>query len=205
MGFYEKRILPALIDFAMRQPPIMRQRSKIVPRARGKVLEIGIGSGLNLQFYRADQVEKVWGLDPSLELQGKARSRAASAGLPVDFIGLSGEQIPCDSAFFDTVVVTYTLCSIPDVTAALHEMRRVLKTDGTLLFCEHGRAPDSTVRRRQESLDRWWPKVAGGCHLTRPVPELLRTTGFSLQELNAAYLPGPKSLTYNYWGVAALS
>jgi ubiquinone/menaquinone biosynthesis C-methylase UbiE len=202
MGFYERRILPALIDFSMRQRPIMKQRAKVVPLARGKVLEVGIGSGLNLQFYRPENVERVWGLDPSLELQKRARARAAAAGVEVEFIGLSGEEIPIESEFFDTVVVTYTLCSIPDVSRALGEMGRVLKTGGRILFCEHGISPDAHVSRRQHSFDRWWPLVAGGCHLTRPVPDLLRRAGFQLDQLSAAYLPGPKPLTYNYWGVA---
>jgi ubiquinone/menaquinone biosynthesis C-methylase UbiE len=204
MGFYERRILPALIDFSMRQRPIMKQREKIVPLARGRVLEVGIGSGLNLAFYRPAQVERVWGLDPSLELQERARSRAAAAGVEVEFVGLSGEDIPIESDFFDTVVVTYTLCSIPDVSRALGEMARVLKTGGQLLFSEHGIAPDPHVSRRQRSFDRWWPKVSGGCHLTRPVPELLRQAGFRLEDVSAAYLPGPKPLTYNYWGVARI-
>jgi ubiquinone/menaquinone biosynthesis C-methylase UbiE len=204
MGFYERRILPALIDFSMRQRPIMKQREKVVPRARGRVLEVGIGSGLNLSFYRPEQVERVWGLDPSVELQRRARERAARAGVEVEFIGLSGEEIPVESEFFDTVVVTYTLCSIPDVSRALGEMARVLKSGGRLLFSEHGIAPDPQVSRRQRSFDRWWPKIAGGCHLTRPVPALLRQAGFELEDLNAAYLPGPKPLTYNYWGAARI-
>jgi ubiquinone/menaquinone biosynthesis C-methylase UbiE len=204
MGFYERRVLPALIDFSMRQRPIMKQRAKVVPLARGKVLEVGIGSGLNLQFYKPEQVERVWGLDPSIELQKRALSRAAAAGVQVEFVGLSGEEIPIESAFFDTVVVTYTLCSIPDVSRALGEMARVLKPDGRFLFSEHGVAPDPHVSRRQHSFDPWWSRLAGGCHLTRPVPELLRRAGFRLEELNAAYLPGPKPLTYNYWGVASI-
>lgn len=204
MGFYESRILPALIDFSMRQRPIMKQREKVVPLARGKVLEVGIGSGLNLQFYDRDRVERVWGLDPSLELQKRARSRAAAAGVEVEFVGLSGEEIPIEADFFDTIVVTYTLCSIPDVSRALDEMRRVLKPEGRMMFSEHGIAPDPRVSRRQRSFEPWWVRLAGGCHLTRPVPELLRRAGFRIEELSAAYLPGPKPLTYNYWGVASI-
>lgn len=204
MGFYARTILPALIDFSMRQRPIMKQRAKVVPLARGKVLEVGIGSGLNLSFYRPEHVERVWGLDPSIELQQRARSRAASAGVDVEFVGLSGEDIPIESEFFDTVVVTYTLCSIPDASRALGEMARVLKSGGRLLFSEHGIAPDPRVSRRQRAFDLWWSMLAGGCHLTRPVPELLRRAGFEFEDLNAAYLPGPKPLTYNYWGVARI-
>jgi len=204
MGFYERRVLPALIDFSMRQRPIMKQREKVVPLARGKVLEVGIGSGLNLQFYNPDQVERVWGLDPSVELQKRARARAAAAGVEVELVGLSGEEIPIESEFFDTIVVTYTLCSIPDVSRALDEMARVLKRGGRFLFSEHGIAPDPHVSRRQRAFEPWWARLAGGCHLTRPVPELLRRAGFRLEDLNAAYLPGPKALTYNYWGVASI-
>jgi ubiquinone/menaquinone biosynthesis C-methylase UbiE len=203
MGFYERNILPALLDFAMRQKPIMQQRSKVVPRASGKVLEVGIGSGLNLAFYDPVNVEGVWGLDPSLELQKRARARAERASVGVELIGLSGEEIPIEDAFFDTVLVTYTLCSIPDVTRALGEMARVLKPGGQFLFCEHGLAPDLGVQRRQLSWDRWWPRISGGCSLTRRIPDLVREAGFELRELNAAYLPGIKPLTYNYWGVAA--
>ena len=202
MGFYDRHILPAVLDFAMRQPPIMKQRSKVVPRARGKVLEVGVGSGLNLALYDPARVETVWGLDPSLELQKRARVRAEHAAVGVEFIGLSGEEIPIDDAFFDTVLITYTLCTIPDVERALREMARVLKPGGELLFCEHGLAPDARVERRQRSWDRWWPKLSGGCHLTRRIPDLVRGAGFDLRELNTAYLPGPKPLTYNYWGIA---
>ena len=202
MGFYERTVLPALLDFAMRQPPITKQRQKVVPRARGRVLEVGIGSGLNLSFYDPQKVEAVWGLDPSLELQKRARARAERAQIGVELIGLSGEQIPVEEAFFDTVLVTYTLCTIPDVARALGEMARVLKPGGELIFCEHGLAPDARVERRQHSWNRWWPRVAGGCNLNRRIPDLVRAAGFDLRELNAAYIPGLKPLAYNYWGVA---
>jgi len=202
MGFYDRHILPPLLDLAMRQPPIMKQRAKVVPRAHGKVLEIGIGSGLNLSFYDPSRVEAVWGIDPSLELQKRARVRAEKAGVDVEFIPLSGEQIPIESGFFDSVLVTYTLCTIPDVAAALREMARVLKPGGELIFAEHGLSPDSDVARRQHSWNRWWPKFSGGCSLTRRPPDLLRDAGFQVGAIDTMYLPGPRLLTYNYWGVA---
>ena len=156
MGFYDRHVLPKLLDFAMRQKPIMLQRGKVVPMAQGRVLEIGIGSGLNLEFYDRARVEKLWGLDPSEELRRLARERAHTAGIDVEFLGLPSEQIPLADASVDTVLTTYTLCTIPDVARALTEMRRVLRPGGVLVFSEHGRAPDSNVARWQDRLDGVW-------------------------------------------------
>jgi len=202
MGFYERHILPMFLDLAMRQRPIMRQRAKVVPRALGRVLEVGIGSGLNISFYDQAKIEKVWGLDPSLELQKMARRRAAECGLDIEYIGLSGEEIPIDDAFFDSIVVTYTLCTIRDAPRALREMRRVLKPGGQMCFVEHGLAPDESVARWQHRLNSVWPTIAGGCNMNRPIPDLIRQAGFEIDALETMYLPGPKPLTYNYWGTA---
>ena len=161
MGFYDKYVLPRFLDMAMQQGPITKQRAKVVPRAEGRILEIGIGSGLNLPFYDRDKIDKLWGLDPSLELQAMARRRACEAGIDVDFLGLSGEDIPLDAESVDTVMVTYTLCTIPDVATALGEMRRVLRKNGRLVFAEHGRAPDHSVARWQNRLNNTWRRMAG--------------------------------------------
>jgi ubiquinone/menaquinone biosynthesis C-methylase UbiE len=202
MGFYDRHILPRLIDIACSVRPVGRQREKIVPRARGRVLEVGIGTGLNLLYYDTLKVERVWGLDPALEMHKLAARRVRESGLSVELIGMSGEQIPMDDNTFDTVLVTYTLCSIPDVLKALREMRRVLKPDGELLFCEHGLAPEEKVRRWQHRLTPVWQKIAGGCHLDRPIPELIRQADFKIGDLETLYLPGPRPLTFNYWGSA---
>ena len=150
MGLYSKYILPRVVHLACTTRPIMRQREKVVPLARGRVLEVGIGSGLNLPFYDAAKVTRVWGLDPAPEMTRKARVAARTTPFEVEFIGLPGEAIPLDNASMDTVVMTYTLCSIPEPQAALRQMARVLKPGGTLIFCEHGIAPDPGVRRWQK-------------------------------------------------------
>lgn len=202
MGIYARYVLPKLLDFAMRQKPIMLQRQKVVPQARGRVLEIGIGSGLNLGFYDRTQVLKLWGLDPSEELRRLARERARAAGIDVDFLGLPSEQIPLEDASVDTVVSTYTLCTIPDVSRALGEMRRVLAPGGELVFSEHGRAPDASVARWQNRLDRVWGRIAGGCHLNRSIADLIGGAGFRIETLDTMYLPGPRPFTYTFWGRA---
>jgi ubiquinone/menaquinone biosynthesis C-methylase UbiE len=201
-SWYDRHILPCLIDLACGIEPVRRQREKIVPRAEGRVLEIGIGTGLNMRHYNTAKVGKITGLDPAVQMHRLASKRIAQAGLDVELVGLSAEQIPLDDASFDCVVVTYTLCSIPDPVTALKEMRRVLKADGRLLFCEHGRAPDESVRRWQDRLTPYWKKIAGGCHLNRNIPALINEAGFACQDLQAMYLPGLRPLTYNYWGEA---
>lgn len=202
MGLYARYVLPKLLDFAMRQEPIMQQRQKVVPQARGRVLEIGIGSGLNLAFYDRARVAKLWGLDPSEELRRIASERARAAGMEVEFLGLPSEQIPLDDGSVDTIVTTYTLCTIPDVARALGEMRRVLAPEGTMVFSEHGRAPDPGVARWQDRLDGIWGCIAGGCHLNRSIADLIRGAGFRIDALETAYLPGPRPFVHTYWGSA---
>ncbi len=201
-NWYDRHILPHLLDFACGIRPVRRQRQKLVPLACGRVLEIGIGTGLNMPHYDKNRISHITGLDPALQMHAKARRRIAHAGLNVDLVGLSAEAIPQPDASFDTIVCTYTLCTIPDPVAALREMRRVLKPGGRLLFCEHGRAPDESVRRWQNRLTPNWKKIAGGCHLNRDIPALLAEAGFKCQTLDTMYLPGPRPLTYNYWGQA---
>lgn len=202
MGLYERYILPPLLDLAMRQSPIMRQRQKVVPHAEGRVLEIGIGTGLNLGFYDATRVSGVWGVDPATELQGRAAKRAARVDIPIELVGLSGGEIEMESNSFDTVVMTYTLCSIKDQPGALAQMSRVLKPGGRLLFVEHGKAPDAAIAKLQARLNPLWRRVAGGCHLDVAVPEVLTAHGFSPDQLEMDYVPGPRFASFNYWGSA---
>ena len=202
MGIYDRFILPRVLDFAMRQEPIMRQRRKVVPQAVGTILEIGLGSGLNLAVYDQSKVVKLYGLEPSKELRERASERAREAGVEVEFVGLTGESIPLEDGCIDTVVSTYTLCTIPDVARALMEMHRVLRPGGQLLFSEHGRAPDASVRVWQDRLNPIWRPIGGGCNLNRPIDELIRSAGFTLEGLETRYLPGPRPMTFNYWGAA---
>lgn len=201
-SWYQRHILPHALDFACGLPMVGRQRQLVVPRARGRVLEIGIGTGLNLRYYDQSRVTQIVGLDPALELHPLARERMAQAGLKVELLGLSAEKMALPDASFDTVLLTYTLCTIPDPLAALQEMRRVLAAGGQLLYCEHGRAPDESVRRWQQRLQPLWGKLAGGCHLGRDIAGLLQAAGFVLPDLQTRYLPGPRPFTFHYWGVA---
>lgn len=201
-SWYASRILPLLLDCACGLPALTQQRRQLVPLAEGDVLEIGLGTGLNLPHYDASRVRSITGVEPSLRMHHKASARARHAGLEVKLVGLSAERLPLADASFDTVVCTWTLCTIPDVPAALSEVRRVLRPAGRLLFCEHGRAPDDGVRRWQRRIQPVWGCVFGGCQLGKDVPALLETAGFKAPELRSAYLEGPRVATYNYWGTA---
>ncbi|MGH8541902.1 MAG: class I SAM-dependent methyltransferase [Stenotrophobium sp.] len=202
MNLYEQYLLPQLLDFMCGIRAVQRQRAKIVPLARGRVLEIGVGTGRNLPFYDKSRLGQLSALDPAAQMNPKARRRMRAAGLEVEWLVLSAEEIPMPDASFDTVVCTYTLCTIPDPVKALREMCRVLKPDGRLLYCEHGAAPDAAVRRWQDRLNPVWKPMAGGCNLNRDIPALLEAGGFRIESLEKMYLPGPRPLTYNYWGVA---
>lgn len=201
-GWYERRVLPYLIDFACGMKLVQGQRRQVVPLARGRVLEVGIGTGLNIPFYDATRVSRVVGVDPALQMHHLAQKRVARAGLEVELVGCSAEGIPLASGSVDTVLMTYTLCSIADPLAALREMRRVLHPEGRLLFCEHGRAPDAAVLRWQQRLQPHWKKLAGGCHLDRDVPALLAEAGFACEQLHSYYLSRPRAFSYHYRGVA---
>jgi len=203
MGLYDRYVLPRFINCACSTKPMMKQREKVVPHASGTVLEIGIGTGLNLPYYDPAKVERLIGLDPSEESWKLAGERAAHLDFEVEFIGLPGEQIPLQDASVDTVLVTYALCTIPDPVAALTGMRRVLRPGGRLIFCEHGIAPDAAVVKWQDRINPVWRKIAGGCNLNRDIPALLAAGGFEVAELSTLYLPGtPKFAGYNYWGRA---
>ena len=202
MGFYAKHVLPHVVHLACGTKPNRRQRQKIVPLARGRVLEIGIGSGLNLEFYDSARVEHVWGLDPSPEMWAIAEASARKQPFKVEFIEAGAERIPLEDRSVDTVVITYTLCTIPEATAALADMRRVLKPGGELVFCEHGLAPDEGVRRWQHRVNPVWRRVGGGCNLNRDIPSLLKAGGFRIRDMDTMYIPGWKPASFNYWGTA---
>ena len=202
MGLYRRHILPRIVHFACGLKPTMRQRAKVVPRARGRVLEVGIGSGLNLPFYDPAKVSKVWGLDPAPEMTRMAKRAARALPFEVEFIGLPGDEIPLEDISVDTVVVTYTLCTIPDTTPVLRQISRVLRPGGELIFCEHGAAPDAGVRRWQDRLNPAWKRLGGGCNLNRPIPSLIEAGGFHIEHLDAMYIPGWRPASFNYWGAA---
>ena len=201
-GFYARHILPRCLDKACAIGPIEKQRAKVVPLAKGDVLEIGIGSGLNLPHYKASQITSVTGVDPDDHIWKRSEARRSAAPFPVHRIGLSGEDIPMENDSVDTVVVTYTLCTIPDPVAALKEMRRILKPGSEILFTEHGLAPAKVVAKWQNRIDPIWSRLAGGCHSGRDIPNLFKQAGLETFDLSQAYIPGPKVLSYNYWGRA---
>ena len=203
MGLYTRFILPKIVNFTCGTKPCMRQRAKVVPFALGSVLEVGFGSGLNLPFYDKTKVRHVWALDPSSELWDMADERVRGAGVPVEFLHAGAEEIPLPDRSADTVLVTYTLCTLPDVARALREMARVLKPGGELVFTEHGLAPDVNVRRWQDRLNPIWSAFGGGCNLNRPIPFLLEQGGFRLREISSMYLPGWRPASFNYWGRAS--
>jgi ubiquinone/menaquinone biosynthesis C-methylase UbiE len=202
MGIYAKYLLPRIIDLAMRNRETAKLREAWIPRARGQVLEVGIGSGLNLPFYSAD-VQHIYGVDPSLELQRMARKRAAAEPNKFEFLlQRAEERLPLADASIDTVVVTWTLCSIADPSKALQQINRVLKLDGQLIFVEHGHSRDADVAVWQERITPVWKRAAGGCHLNRRIDELLNAAGFRIAELKTGYLPGPRPMTYTFQGFA---
>ena len=202
MNLYDRYVMPLLIDTCCGLKDIQAQRAQLLPRAEGKVLEIGIGTGRNLEFYDPTKLTSLQGLDPADQMHSKAQKRARAAGLDVELITQSAQQIPAPDATYDTVVCTFTLCTIPDPVTALREMRRVLKPGGKLLFCEHGRSPEASVQRWQDRLTPWWKPFAGGCHLNRDVRAMLNDGGFAPTEIESSYLNGPKPLVYVTRGVA---
>ncbi|MDA9002992.1 class I SAM-dependent methyltransferase [bacterium] len=202
MGLYDKYILPKFLNCACGSKPINYQRQKVVPLAKGKVLDIGIGSGLNIPFYNSDKIDKVIGIDPSHELIDLAKELANDCKASIELVIGSAESIPYPDNFFDTVLVTYTMCTIPNVAIAHKEMWRVLKDDGRLIFCEHGLAPDKKISKWQNRIDPFWGKIAGGCHLNRDIQKLITDAGFSFESLDKMYIPStPKFAGYNYWGI----
>ena len=202
MGFYDEKILPRFINLACASKPSTKQREKVVPHAEGDVLEIGFGSGLNVPFYDRQKVRKIFGLEPSEGMRKLAAERVSESGLDIELIDLPGEEIPLEADSVDSVLITYTLCTIPNVAAALEGMRRVLKPGGKLLFSEHGKAPDEGVLRWQNRLNPAWRKIGGGCNINRDIPALIQEGGFRITEDERMYVPGPRILCYTYWGSA---
>ena len=203
MSFYENHILPKVLNFACGLKVVRDQRAKVVPLAEGRVLEIGIGTGLNLPYYDPGKVERVIGLDPAKAMLDYAKRRAERVAFDVEHLALEGERIPLDDETVDTVLVTYTLCTIPDVMTALGGMRRVLKPSGRLIFCEHGKAPTPSTQKWQRRINPAWGRVFGGCRLDRDIPSLLEGAGFAFESLESMYLPGgPRIASFNYWGTA---
>lgn len=200
MGIYSRYLLPKIVHYLCRHQSITSQRLKVVPFARGRVLEIGIGSGLNLPFYEPSRVQLVWGLEPRAEMWKLADT--GRMGFDIKFLEASAENIPLADQSADTIVVTYTLCSIARIADALKDMRRVLKPGGELLFCEHGAARQETIRRWQDRLNPVWGKLADGCHLNRPIPKLVENGGFKITSMDAAFIGRPKFACFNYWGRA---
>jgi len=198
---YERFALPWLIDKACGIPPVQDRRAALVPRARGRVLEVGVGTGHNLPYYDRAQVTELIALDPAEQMHGRARRRAQDAGIDVDVRSVSAEGIPLDDGEVDTVVCTFTLCTIPDAAAAVAEMRRVLKDGGELIFCEHGLAPDPGVQRWQRRLNPVQNRIAGGCNLDRDIGALLGAA-FDTSAMETGYLPGPRLMGFLYSGVA---
>ena len=200
-NWYERNVLPWLIDFACGMKSVSKQRMKVIPQAQGRVLEIGLGTGLNLPFYDTGRVSELVGVEPSLTMHHLAMKRSHAARLPVELVGIGAERLPLADHVFETVVSTYTLCTIPDPVLALRELRRVLAPGGRLLFSEHGKAPDESVRKWQTRIQPVWGKFSGGCHLGRDIPAILKEAGFDAQ-VESMYIPGPRIASYHYWGMA---
>ncbi len=201
MGFYQDRVIPRLIDLAMRNEEATKRRAVVVPQASGRVLEIGIGSGLNLPFY-SPAVTKLTAVEPSAKLCAMSRQKIRALAFPVELVQRSAEELPLDDRSIDTVVITWVLCSIPDPLRALREMRRVLTPGGRMLFVEHGLAPDRGVRRWQERVNPIWRRISGGCNMNRAIEELVCGAGFRIAALQRYYLNGLRILTASYEGTA---
>jgi ubiquinone/menaquinone biosynthesis C-methylase UbiE len=201
MGFYSDVILPRLCDFAMRNKQLVPYRERVIRAAEGRVLEIGVGSGMNLPFYRPP-VREVLALEPAPQLITMARSASREISMLVSFLEASAEAIPLEEHSVDTIVTTWTLCSIPQAATALADMRRVLRPGGKLLFVEHGLAPDEGVRRWQDRLTPAWRCISGGCHLNRPIRSMIEAAGFRIDRIETGYVPGLKPMTFMYEGSA---
>ena len=204
MGLYAKYVLPKIVHNLCKQKPAMKQRAKIIPLAFGNVLEIGIGSGLNIPFYNSEQVKGLIGIDPSIEMWKEKDLDEKSLPFEFKFIQAIAENIPIDNNSFDSAVVTYSLCTVNDLTNAFEELKRVLKPNGRLVFCEHGLAPDKLIISCQNLMNPIWKKFGGGCNLNRDIPGLIKSNGFKIEHLESMYIQGWKLDGFNYWGTAII-
>ena len=204
MGIYNKYLLPKLIDWTCKQKPSRKQREKIIPLASGNVLEIGIGSGLNMPFYDNINVKHLTGIDPSVEIWNQKKFHVNDLPFDFKFLKAYAEDIPAENNSFDTIVFTYTLCSIPNMNAAFAEIRRVLKPNGKVIFCEHGKAPDKSIRKWQNLINPVWKMLGGGCNLNRDIPGIIQNNGLKITQMNTMYIPGWKPASFNYWGTAKM-
>ena len=200
---YDKYILPHVLNCTCGQKPFVKQRQKLVPMAKGKVLEVGIGSGLNMPYFDTSKIISVVGIDPSEELIQLAEKRIDDSMPDVDFVISKAEELQFNDNTFDTVLITYTMCTVDDVSTSLMQIKRVLKSDGQLLFCEHGLAPDEKIVKWQNRINKFWPTISGGCNINKNIPHLIGEAGFTISNMEQMYLPKtPKILGYNYWGTA---
>jgi ubiquinone/menaquinone biosynthesis C-methylase UbiE len=205
VSLWADHVLPHLVEKACRSTAILEERKRWVPRAHGDVLELGVGSGLNLAFYDASKVASVTGIDPSAPLLARAASRAATAAVPVELVRGHAEHLPFPDRTFDSALITYSLCSVADPAAALAELRRVLRPDGELVFVEHGLAPDAATRRWQRWLTPAWRRIAGGCHLDRDIAAILRDAGYRIDDLHADYTDGARWSSFTFEGTARVA
>ena len=201
---YNRYVCPHVINLAMQTKPFRRQREKVIPQASGRVLEIGIGSGLNLDFYDKSKITEIFAVEPDSILLEKAKIKANQNNISLNIQKLTAELLPFENGTFDTVVSTYTMCSIYELDSTMIELKRVLKNDGSFIFSEHGKAPDSNIYKWQKRLNPIQKRIGGGCHLDKDIPKIITNSDFKLQELNSMYVPGPRFLSYHYWGRAII-
>jgi ubiquinone/menaquinone biosynthesis C-methylase UbiE len=202
MTLYEKYVLPKLLDFCCGMEGFQNKRSQVVPLAYGRIIEMGIGSGLNFEHYNFNRIDEVIGVDPAASSVAIAKSRASQYNSKISFIESSAESIDLKSLSFDCVVIAYSLCTIPDPLKALGEAHRLLKPNGSLLFMEHGLAPEIKIQKWQHRLTPGWKKIGGGCHLNRNIEELIQNAGFQFKDLKKKYIKGPKIAAFQYYGEA---
>jgi ubiquinone/menaquinone biosynthesis C-methylase UbiE len=204
MRLYSKYVVPRAVDWACSSSSTEKQREKVVPQATGHVLEIGIGSGLNLPFYNPGKISSVTGLDPSIETWKRNKNDVDKLPFKFDYVQGAAEDLPFENGQFDTVLITYSMCTIPNLNMAFKEFARVLQPDGSLMFSEHGIAPDKSVLRWQNTLNPVWKRIGGGCNLNRNIPALIEANGFEIVEMDSMYIPGWKPASFHYWGRAVV-